>query len=147
MTQAATAAWHALQSGEEVYGHAGMLGAAAAVWEDLRSHHLLAAFLNLPPDEDCRPHQEAGEHRQYDTRMSHSEKERHLEWEAGEPAHSMSLRVCALTLQMGMQHVLHVSVHPHLAPLALFPTGRDELVPLTSLSVEERHCCHLCWRH
>lgn len=67
-----------------MYGHAGMLGAAAAVWEDLRSSHLLAALLDLPADEDCKPfHQDKGDHK-YDPRMSHSERDRHMEWECGD---------------------------------------------------------------
>ena len=66
-----------------MYGHAGMLGAAAAVWEDLRNNHILAALLDLPSDDDCTPHHEPGEDRRYDSRMSRSEKDRHLEWEAG----------------------------------------------------------------
>lgn len=69
---------------EAMYGHAGMLGAAAAVWEDLRNSHLLAALLDLPADEDCKPfHQDKGDHK-YDPRMSHSEKDRHMEWESGD---------------------------------------------------------------
>ena len=69
---------------EAMYGHAGMLGAAAAVWEDLRTNHLLAALLDLPADEDCKPlHQDRGEQK-YDPRMSHSEKERHMAWESGD---------------------------------------------------------------
>ena len=75
-----------LQAEGDLYGHAGLLGAAAAVWEDLRNHHLLGAFMNLPLDEDCKPHEEGGSAREYDSRMTHSEKERHLEWEAGEYA-------------------------------------------------------------
>ncbi len=67
-----------------MYGHAGMLGAAAAVWEDLRTNHFLAALLDLPADEDCKPlHQDRGEQK-YDPRMSHSEKERHMAWESGD---------------------------------------------------------------
>ena len=65
-----------------VYAHAGMLGAAEAVWEDLRQNHLLAALLNLPADEDCKPHQEHAEDDKRGLRMSHSEKERHMEWES-----------------------------------------------------------------
>ena len=72
-----------MQSGEDMYGHAGMLGAAAAVWEDLRNNHILAALLDLPSDDDCKPHHEAGDDQHYDSRMSRSEKDRHLEWEAG----------------------------------------------------------------
>lgn len=72
-----------LQSGEDMYGHAGMLGAAAAVWEDLRNNHILSALLDLPTDEECKPHRDEGTDRQYDSRMSRSEKEHHLEWEAG----------------------------------------------------------------
>ncbi|DBA78708.1 TPA: hypothetical protein ACH3X1_008620 [Trebouxia sp. C0004] len=69
---------------EAMYGHAGMLGAAAAVWEDLRTNHLLAALLDLPADEDCKPlHEDRGEQK-YDPRMSHSEKERHMAWESGD---------------------------------------------------------------
>ena len=69
---------------EAMYGHAGMLGAAAAVWEDLRTNHFLAALLDLPADEDCKPlHQDRGEQK-YDPRMSHSEKERHMAWESGD---------------------------------------------------------------
>ncbi len=68
---------------EAMYGHAGMLGAAAAVWEDLRTNHFLAALLDLPADEDCKPfHQDRGEQK-YDSRMSHSEKDRHMAWESG----------------------------------------------------------------
>jgi len=66
-----------------VSGHAGMLGAAAAVWEDLRTNHLLAALLDLPADEECKPFHEHSDDRQYDPRMSHSEKERHMQWESG----------------------------------------------------------------
>ena len=62
---------------EEVYGHAGMLGAAAAVWEDLRSHHILAALLNLPAEEECSSHLDG---RGDDSRMSRSEREHHMEW-------------------------------------------------------------------
>ena len=69
---------------EAMYGHAGMLGAAAAVWEDLRTNHLLAALLDLPADEDCKPlHQDRGDQK-YDPRMSHSEKEHHMAWESGD---------------------------------------------------------------
>ena len=77
-----------LQKGEDkMYGHAGMLGAAAAVWEDLRANHLLAALLDLPLDEDCKPHSEHSKGDKRDLRMSHSEKERHMQWES-EDAHS-----------------------------------------------------------
>ena len=72
-----------MQSAEDMYGHAGMLGAAAAVWEDLRNNHILAALLDLPSDDDCKPHHEDRDDRHYDSRMSRSEKDRHLEWEAG----------------------------------------------------------------
>jgi len=73
-----------VQKEEAMYGHAGMLGAAAAVWQDLRTNHLLAALLDLPADEDCKPfHQDRGE-KKYDPRMSHSEKERHMAWESGD---------------------------------------------------------------
>lgn len=64
---------------KEVYGHAGMLGAAAAVWEDLRAHHILAALLDLPAEEECSSHLETtGD----DTSMSRSERERHMEWDS-----------------------------------------------------------------
>ncbi|KAL0018987.1 hypothetical protein WJX79_010040 [Trebouxia sp. C0005] len=69
---------------EAMYGHAGMLGAAAAVWEDLRTNHLLAALLDLPADEDCKPHHQDRGEQKYDPRMSHSEKERHMAWESGD---------------------------------------------------------------
>ena len=71
------------EEGEEIYGHAGMLGAAAAVWEDLRNNHLLAALLGLPADENCKPalqHHDPDD-REYDPRMSRSERDRHMEWE------------------------------------------------------------------
>ena len=72
-----------VQKEEAMYGHAGILGAAAAVWEDLHSNHFLAALLDLPADEDCKPlHHDRGEQK-YDSRMSHSEKERHMAWESG----------------------------------------------------------------
>ncbi|KAL3150176.1 hypothetical protein ABBQ32_000037 [Trebouxia sp. C0010 RCD-2024] len=64
---------------EEVYGHAGMLGAAAAVWEDLRTHHILAALLDLPAPEECSSHLDG---RGDDTSMSRSERERHMEWDS-----------------------------------------------------------------
>ena len=67
-----------------MYAHAGILGAAAAVWEDLRQNHLLAALLNLPANEDCKPHMEHAKDHKRDLRMSHSEKERHMEWESGD---------------------------------------------------------------
>ena len=83
---------HVLQKGEDkMYGHAGMLGAAAAVWEDLRANHLLAALLDLPLDEDCKPHTGDHEGDKHDLRMSHSEKERHMQWES-EDAHSEDLQ-------------------------------------------------------
>lgn len=73
-----------VQKEEAMYGHAGMLGAAAAVWEDLRTNHLLAALLDLPADEDCKPHHQDRGEQKYDPRMSHSEKERHMAWESGD---------------------------------------------------------------
>ena len=70
---------------EGTYGHAGMLGAAAAVWEDLCKNHLLAALLDLPADEDCKPAMQHHDHDdgEYDPRMSRSERDRHMEWEGG----------------------------------------------------------------
>ena len=68
---------------EELYGHAGMLGAAAAVWEDLRSKHLLAALLDLPADEDCKPEQQEDSGAQHDSKMSWEERDRHMQWAGG----------------------------------------------------------------
>ena len=56
-----------------------MLGAAAAVWEDLRSNHILAALLDLPTAEECSSHLN---NREYNSRMSVSERDRHMEWES-----------------------------------------------------------------
>lgn len=56
-----------------------MLGAAAAVWEDLRTHHILAALLDLPAPEECSSHLDG---RGDDTSMSRSERERHMEWDS-----------------------------------------------------------------
>lgn len=67
---------------EGLYGHAGMLGAAAAVWEDLRSHHILAALLDLPVDQDCTPHLDGSTH---ESSVSHSESQRHMRWESSAP--------------------------------------------------------------
>lgn len=73
-----------MQGDDPLYGHAGILGAAAAVWEDLRINHLLAALLDLPADEDCKPFTQHPEDRQYDPRMSHSEKDRHMQWQSSD---------------------------------------------------------------
>lgn len=56
-----------------------MLGAAAAVWEDLRSNHILAALLDLPTEEECSCD---SDDREYDPRMSLCERNCHMEWES-----------------------------------------------------------------
>ena len=56
-----------------------MLGAAAAVWEDLHCNHILAALLDLPTEEECSARLNDTK---LDSRMSLGERDRHMEWES-----------------------------------------------------------------